>query len=157
MMVRLEVIAMRLGLADLEWAAMARLYKPLMTVMLDLAGFGWVKARLLKLEMWAAATRLNLSDFGWVVVRLRSGGLEQMVMLAVCEWAAMVGLCKLAMALILNLGSLERMIRLTVAARLCKLEMWVVATRLNLSDFGWEAVRLRSDGFERVVAGHHEL
>jgi hypothetical protein len=127
-----------------------------MVTMLDLTGFEWAEARFLELEMWVVVTRLNLSNFGWVVVRLRSGGLEWMVMLAVCERAAMAGLCKLVMALILNLGSLEWMIRLTAVARLCELGTRT-AVILNLDDLEREAARLRSDSFERAVAGHRGL
>ena len=99
-----------------------------MTAVLGLAGFEWAEARLLELEMWVVATRLNLSNFGWAEVMLRSGGLEQMVMLAVCEWAAMAGACELVMTAMLDLGGLER-----------------------------ETARLRSDGFEQAAAGHHGL
>ena len=95
---------------------------------LGLAGFEQAEARLLELEMWAAATRLNLSGFGRAEVMLRSGGLEQMVMLAVCERAAMAGSCELVMTAMLDLGGLEQ-----------------------------ETARLRSDGFERAAAGHRGL
>jgi hypothetical protein len=136
----------RLGLADLERAATARLCKLLMTVMLDLAGFGRAEARLLELEMWAVATRLNLSDFGRAVVRLRSGGLERMVILAVFEWAAAASLGKLVMVATLESDGLGQ-----EAARLCQFAMAAV---LNLGGLEWETARLRSDGFERAAAGH---
>jgi hypothetical protein len=79
-------MATRLGLADLERAVTARLCELVMATMLDLTGFERAEARLLELQMWAAATRLNLSNFELVVVaRLRSDGLERMVTLAVFE------------------------------------------------------------------------
>jgi hypothetical protein len=60
------------------------------------------------------------------------------------------------MALILNLGGLEWMIRLTVVARLCKLGTWT-AVILNLDDLEQEVARLRSNSFEQVAAGHRGL
>ena len=130
-------MATRLGLADLERAEMARL---------------------LELEMWATVTRLNLSDFELVVVaRLRSNGLERMVILAVLERAAAASLCELARAVILDLGSLKReMARLksdgfewvAVGLRgLCEL-----AAKPNLDDLEREAARLCEPGTQTAVA-----
>ena len=78
-----------------------------MAARLDLAD---LEARLLELEMWATEMRLNLSDFEWAAAaRLRSGGLEWMVILAVLERAAAAArLDELVMAVILNLSGLER-------------------------------------------------
>jgi hypothetical protein len=67
MAVRLEVIVMRLSLADLEQVVIIRLCKLMMATMLDLTGFEWAEARFLELEMWAMEIRLNLSDFELVV------------------------------------------------------------------------------------------
>ena len=132
MAARLEAIATRLGLADLERAVTTRLCELVMATMLDLTGFEWAEARFLELEMWAI---------------LELDSLERMVKLAVA-----VSLCELAMAVKLNLGGLERMVRLTAAARLCELRTQT-AVMLNLDDLEQEAVRLRSDGIERAAAG----
>ena len=66
--------------------------------------------------------------------------------------AVAASLCELAMAVKLNLGGLERMVRLTAAARLCELGTRT-AVILNLDDLEREAARLRSDGIERAAAG----
>jgi hypothetical protein len=116
-----------------------------MTAVLDLAGFEWAEARLLELEMWTAVTRLSLSDFEWAAVRLRSGGLEWMVMLAVFEWAAVVSLGELVMVVTLGSDGLEWEV-----ARLCGLVMAVI---VNLGGLEQEVARLRSDGFEWAATG----
>jgi hypothetical protein len=121
-----------------------------MATMLDLTGFERAEARFLELEMWATETRLNLSDFELVVVaRLRSDGLEQMVILAVFERAAAASLGKLVMVATLESDGLGQEV-----ARLCQFAMAAV---LNLGSLEWEMVRLRSDGFEQAAAGHRGL
>ena len=75
---------------------------------LNLAGCEWAEARFLELEMWAMVTRLKLSDFELVVVvRLRSDGLERMVILAVLERAAAASLGELVMVATLGSDGLE--------------------------------------------------
>ena len=132
MAARLEAIATRLGLADLERAVTTRLCELVMATMLDLTGFERAEARFLELEMWAI---------------LELDSLERMVKLA-----AAASLCELAMAVKLNLGSLERMVRLTAVARHCELGTRT-AVILNLDDLEREAARLRSDGIEQAAAG----
>ena len=79
-----------------------------MTAVLDLAGCERAEARFLELEIWVTVTRLNLSDFELVVVaRLRSDGLERMVILAVLEWAAAASLGELVMVATLGSDGLE--------------------------------------------------
>ena len=73
-----------------------------------MAGCERMEARLLELEMWTAVTILNLSDFELVVVaRLRSDGLERMVILAVLERAAAASLGELVMVATLGSDGLE--------------------------------------------------
>jgi hypothetical protein len=72
-----------------------------MMAVLDLAGFKWAEAGLLELAMWVVSTRLNLTNFERAAVRLRSGGLEQIVMLAVFEQAAAASLGVLVMVVTL--------------------------------------------------------
>ena len=93
---------------------------------LDLADCERAEVRFLELEMWATVTRLNLSDFELVVVaRLRSDGLERVVILAVFEQVvAVASPRKFALAVILDLCGLEQ-----------------------------KVARLRSDGIERAAAG----
>ena len=75
---------------------------------LDLADCERAEVRFLELEMWATVTRLNLSDFELVVVaRLRSDGLERMVILAVLERAAAASLGELVMVATLGSDGLE--------------------------------------------------
>jgi hypothetical protein len=150
MAARLEVIATRLSLADLEWAVMTRLCELVMAMMLNLTGFKQAEVRFLELEMWATETRLNLSDFEWVVVaRLRSDGLEQMVILAVFKQAVAVSLGELVMVVTLKSDSLGQ--------EVARLYQFVMVAVLNLGSLEQEMVRLRSDGFEWAVAGHHGL
>jgi hypothetical protein len=150
MAVRLEAIVTRLSLADLEWAVMTRLCELVMATMLDLTGFEQAEVRFLELEMWVMETRLNLSDFEWVVVaRLRSDSLEQMVILAVFEWVVAASLGKLVIVVTLESDGLGQEV-----VRLCQFAMAVI---LNLGSLEQEMVRLRSDGFEWAAAGYHGL
>ena len=135
-----------------------------MTAVLGLAGFERAEARLLELEMWAAATRLNLSDFGWAEVMLRSGGLEQMVMLAVYERVAMAGLCELAMAVKLNLSCLEREAARSRSAGLGQAAAGLrelgtqtaVATRLSVGGVARTGMVLEADVARRVAHRHRK-
>ena len=142
---------MRPGLADFERTAVtARFGELVMTAVLDLTGFEWAGVRLLELEMLATRTRLNLSNFERAAARLRSGGLERMVVLAVFGQAAVAGLCELVMAAGLRSGGLER-----------------EAARPRPDGFEWAATELRGPcelaaipnlgDLERAAAGLCEL
>ena len=114
-----------------------------------------VTTRLCKLVM---ATMLDLTGFEWAEVRfleLKMWAILELDSLErMVKLAAVASLCELAMAVKLNLGSLEQMVRLTAAARLCELGMQT-AEILNLDNLEREVVRLRSNSFEQAAAGHH--
>ena len=130
-----------------------------MTAVLDLAGCERAEVRFLELEMWATVTRLNLSDFELVVVaRLRSDGLERVVILAVFEQAAAAASPrKFALAVILDLCGLEQKVarprsdgieRAAAGLRgLCGL-----AAKPNLDDLERAAVGLCEPGTQTAVA-----
>ena len=132
--------AARLSADSLEW----------MAVELNFGSFEYAEARLLELVIWAMGMRLNWNNFEWASARLGSGSLEQIVMLAIIKQpAAVVRLGKPVVVMRLESEGLEQMVKLTAGASFCKVAMVVI---LNLGSLGQGMARHRSDNFGWVVA-----